>query len=271
MEAPALFAQHHYRATVNIGLADPVEDVAVKRPARRLLPPDFLLHPLNIGDRIHGVMVNDVMQWDFAEVPVVGTCEETPGGDPGGGTIEGEATPGGSINRPDVPAIPQAAMAAGLPPMPMPRRSELVRAMLGATTEELAAMHEMMKSAAGVCGCGNAMAAKPMRVGPVRIDAAFAGETVWLRTGAPPVQHAEKCSIQLVPLGTWSTAQIKVVTRVHPSAQPVEVAGAATLTNSSPDAMQIDVTSLPDVGLQVTTAEGAGLEIDAYAAFGGGD
>lgn len=78
-EEPAIPSEHRYRANVNIdGLVIP--DVNVGRPGHEEWQADQLVYPLNIGDRIHGDRIGKHLQFQYTERPVIGTCEDLPGG-----------------------------------------------------------------------------------------------------------------------------------------------------------------------------------------------
>ena len=90
-EQPDVPSAHRYRGTINMPDGTIWADQPIDRPGCEVWEPDQLVKPLRIGARIHGDLIGDHCQWDYTEKPVVGDCEDLPGG--GGGTPAASGMP----------------------------------------------------------------------------------------------------------------------------------------------------------------------------------
>jgi len=129
--SPAVPSAHRYRATVNLPGGGTRADVEIGRPGHELWDSDQLVHPLEIGDRINGEVVGQHLFWQFTERPVIGECDDVPGG-PGGGVVIG-VTPAGVF-----PSIGDGTIQP--PPRPTSGMSIATRMLLSITGAELDAL-----------------------------------------------------------------------------------------------------------------------------------
>lgn len=141
---PDIPAAHRYRASVNT-LDGVVHDVDIGRPGSEMWAADQLVYPLAINSRIHGEQIGQYFQWVYAESPVVGTCDDLPGG---GGTVPidpGSVDPiGGGGVRPigatPVPSVPGAVTSPTSPSQSSTADALVVSILLTASPAKLAAL-----------------------------------------------------------------------------------------------------------------------------------
>lgn len=135
-EGPDIPSAHSYRGDINMANGVVVRNQPIGRPGHEEWHPDQLVYPLTIGSRIHGDEIGGVYQWQYAEKPVIGDCEDIPPGTPGAamvpGLVGGETpTPGGVVS--------QARTAFG-----STRRSLAVRLLLETNETERAALRRFL-------------------------------------------------------------------------------------------------------------------------------
>lgn len=146
--APAVQAAISYRGSIEMPGGEIIPDKEIARPGNEEWHPDQLVHPLTVNvARIHGDLIGGVIYWQYAERPVVGTCEDLPGG---GGTIDVPIGPGDGTpvpGRPGNPATPIPTGGGGLAMFQLRGGSGLMRMALGHSTAQLAEFIDILQAA----------------------------------------------------------------------------------------------------------------------------